>query len=114
MTNFLLKMSLVLMTGMLSSLAIPPDGAPVTISPKHQDYLNFKIIGERNIFDVNRTRRSRGGLTSEEAKPARMDTFTLVGTLTYERGPYAFFDGTSADYRKVLDPGKTIADYRIS
>jgi hypothetical protein len=43
-----------------------------------------------------------------------VDTFTLVGTLTYEKGPYAFFDGSSSEYRKVLETGKTIAGHKIT
>ena len=27
---------------------------------------------------------------------------TLVGTMTYEKGTFAFFDGSSSEYRKAL------------
>jgi hypothetical protein len=88
----------------------PTPSQPSTAGPR--DYASFKLIAERNIFNANRSRRS-GRASSEERKPNRVDTVTLVGMLTYEKGPYAFFDGSSSDYRKVLGPGKTIAGYTI-
>ena len=43
----------------------------------------------------------------------RTDEFTLVGTMSYAKGKFAFFDGSSSDYRKVLAPGATIAGYTV-
>ena len=74
------------------------------------DFTSFKIISDRNIFNANRTRRSAGG---EDKKASKVDDLTLVGTLIYEKGPYAFFEGSSSEYRKVLEAGKTIAGYKI-
>jgi Ca2+-binding EF-hand superfamily protein len=71
----------------------------------------FKIIAERNIFDTSR--RGPRPANAREERPKRMDTLSLVGTLFYAKGPYAFFDGSSPDYRKVLEPGKTILGYKI-
>src|SRR5262249_54409031 len=73
----------------------------------------FKLIVERNIFDSNRRAARRGRDGDEEAPPKRTESFTLVGTLVYEKGPYAFFDGASSDYRKVLELGKNIAGYKF-
>ena len=33
--------------------------------------------------------------------------------MSYEKGIFAFFDGTSSDYKKVLKPNETIAGYRL-
>ena len=39
---------------------------------------------------------------------------TLVGTMTYEKGTFAFFDGTSSDYKKALKLTDTIAGYKVT
>ena len=75
------------------------------------DLASFKIITDRNIFNSNRSSRSRG----DEKKPAsKVELFALTGTLTYEKGTFAFFDGSSAEYRKVLKPEGKIAGYQIT
>jgi len=77
------------------------------------DYQSFKIITDRNIFDPNRSSRSSRTRT-EEAKPARVESFALVGTMSYENGTYAFFDGTGSSYRKAIKTGDTIAGYKVA
>jgi hypothetical protein len=47
------------------------------------------------------------------ARPRRTDVFGLVGTMSYEKGYFAFFDGSSSDYRKATQPSETIADYNV-
>jgi hypothetical protein len=42
-----------------------------------------------------------------------VDSFALVGILSYEKGQFAFFDGTSSEFRKVLQSEGTIAGYKI-
>jgi hypothetical protein len=34
--------------------------------------------------------------------------------MSYDKGQYAFFDGSSSDYKKVVEPGKTIAGYTVT
>ena len=75
------------------------------------DFQAFKILTERNIFDPNRSSDSGG--RSEPRKAARVESFALLGTLSYEKGNFAFFDGTDSAYRKALKIGDTIAGYRI-
>lgn len=80
--------------------------------PGHGEYTSFNLISERNIFNsarMSRAARARG----EERKPNRVDTLTFVGVISYEKGPFAFFDGSSDEYRKVLEPGKSIAGYKV-
>ncbi len=38
----------------------------------------------------------------------------LVGTMSYEKGLFAFFNGNSADLKKALQVGEKIADYTIT
>jgi hypothetical protein len=74
------------------------------------DFASFQIIGQRNIFDPNRVphRRSSG--------PAAhvVDSFSFVGTMSYAKGNFAFFDGTSPDFRKVLELNGNIADFKVT
>ncbi len=87
----------------------PSTNAP---APGRLDYTSFRIITDRNIFNPNRRRdRGRGG--GEERAAPRVDWFSLVGTMSYEKGNFAFFDGSGFQYRKVLQPEASIAGYKI-
>lgn len=84
-----------------------------TIAPN--SFEAFKIVAERNIFDPNRRQRSRGGPPpAETVKPKPIEAFTLVGAMSYSKGAFAFFEGTSSDYRKSVKPGDSIAGYKVS
>jgi len=74
------------------------------------DFSNFQIISERNIFNPDRTARHRHG---DRPQPVA-DAFSLVGTMSYAKGTFAFFDGTSSDYRKVVQNAGTIAGYKVT
>jgi hypothetical protein len=67
------------------------------------------MVAERNIFDPNRFPRSN----RERVQRKNVESFGLVGTMSYEKGDFAFFDGTSSDYRKVLKASDTIAGYKV-
>jgi hypothetical protein len=41
-------------------------------------------------------------------------TFSLAGTMSYRKGMFAFFNGTSSDYQKALQEGGTIAGYTVA
>jgi len=73
------------------------------------DYAAFQMVADRNIFNPNRSPRSGPAL----AQPKTVESFTLVGTMSYEKGIFAFFDGTSSDFQKVLKPNDTIAGYKV-
>lgn len=75
----------------------------------------YRIIAERNIFDPTRQPRSGGrSRPRAEARPARIDGFSLLGTLIFDKGAFAFFDGTDSKYRKVASPSDTIAGYKVA
>lgn len=84
------------------------------------DYASFsRFITERNIFDPNRyPRNAREGRTRNTIRTTRTQraapTFTLVGTMSYHKGMFAFFDGNNADLRKVLSAPASIADYTVA
>lgn len=79
------------------------------------DLDSFRIISQRNIFDPNRSpRRASRTVSSEPQRAPRTERFALLGTMSYEKGSFAFFDGTSSDYRRSLKPGDDIAGFKIA
>ena len=92
-----------------------PASAQPTNRPGRADFSAFKLVTDRNIFDPRRRGYSRETRQRDSSRPRRLEYVTLVGTMSYEeKGPLAFFDGTSSDYRKVLKPAETIAGYRVT
>jgi len=88
-------------------------GRAQTNAPSLFAYDSFRLITDRNIFNP---RRSARYVPSERTRTraVRADSFALVGTLSYEKGLFAFFDGSSPDYRKVLKEEDTIAGFKIA
>lgn len=70
----------------------------------------FRIVAERNIFNAN---RSGGQVRLPSRRPAQVDSFTLVGTMAYEKGAFAFFNGSSSAYSKVVKASGVIAGYKV-
>jgi len=71
---------------------------------------SFNVIEHNNIFDPNRRpyfQRPQG------QTPPRMEGFALRGTMSYKKGKFAVFDGTSSEYNKVLSEGGNIAGYTV-
>jgi hypothetical protein len=85
-------------------------------TPARADYSSFTIVAERNIFNPHRSKHSgdRPPPRTEPEKRVKMDRFALLGTMSYEKGRYAFFDGSSADFRKVAKPEDSIAGFKIA
>jgi hypothetical protein len=87
--------------------------------PGPADYPAFsRFITDRNIFDPNRqphyyssnTRRTTPRIrTRSNSAPA----LTLVGTMSYEKGMFAFFNGNSDDLKKALRVADKIAGYTV-
>ena len=73
-------------------------------------YDSFQIITRNNIFDPNR-RYEETYHRPNQHPPA--NRFSLVGTMSYPKGKFAFFDSPNADYKKVLEPGGSIAGYTV-
>jgi hypothetical protein len=80
------------------------------------DYVSFRVISERNIFNPRRSGRSTTRTTTrtEPERRVRMERFALLGTMSYEKGRYAFFDGSGSDFRKVAKPDDLIAGFKIT
>jgi len=74
-----------------------------------------RFVTERNIFDPNRYPSSSPTRSTYRSRVARSaPTFTLVGTMSYGKGMFAFFDGNNSDLRKVLSPSGGIAGYTVA
>ena len=43
-----------------------------------------------------------------------MESFSLVGIMAYDKGVFAFFDGTKGDYKKALQTDGVIGDYKVA
>jgi len=86
--------------------------------PGPQDYARFSsFITDRNIFDPNRTPHSYVPGQSSRRAPTRRNGapgIQLVGTMSYEKGWFAFFSGNSSDLSQVLRVGGKLEDYTIT
>jgi hypothetical protein len=87
--------------------------------PGPTDYGRFSaFITDRNIFDPGRyshdPNRPRPIFTPQQQRYA--PAFTLVGTMSYEKGMFAFFDGNQSNLRKVLyqSDSNNIAGFTVS
>jgi len=82
---------------------------PNVVPATGTDFASFQIIGQRNIFDPNRVPHRRSGAAARV-----VDSFSFVGTLSYAKGTFAFFDGTGQDFRKVLELNGSIAGFKVA
>lgn len=73
-------------------------------------YDSFQVVTRNNIFDPNRTHYVA---RERRPQPKPVNRFSLVGTMSYPKGKFAFFDSPNADYKKVLEPGGSIAGYTV-
>jgi hypothetical protein len=83
--------------------------APVATSPA-RSFDAFQVIAERNIFNPNRTGRTRA---VQEEKPPRIDEISLVGTMQYDKGLMAFFDSPDSAYSKAAREGESVGDFKV-
>jgi len=94
-----------------ASAATQPTNAPA----RGLDFASFQIITNRNIFNPRRSARYTPPTERPASAPAaKVDYFALVGIMSYEKGPFAFFDGSAPEYRKVLKQDDTIAGFKIA
>ena len=88
-----------------------PSDPPRVESPAHGlDESAFRVVPERNIFNAN---RSGGTVRGPSQRPARIEFFTLVGTMAYEKGAFAFFEGSNSEFTKVMKTDGVIAGHKL-
>jgi hypothetical protein len=83
--------------------------------PSDQSLTAFKLIAERNIFNANRRAGSAGGAPPppRQERQAKIEAFSLLGTMLHGGGMFAVFEGTESQYNKVLKNGDLIAGHKI-
>jgi hypothetical protein len=92
-------------------------GAQSNGVPGPTAYSSFsRFITERNIFDPSRYAHNAARPYQSARTIHSTPTFTLVGTMSYEKGMFAFFDGNNPDLRKVLfqSDSNSIAGYTVA
>jgi hypothetical protein len=108
-------------TPILMTLALAAGGLNAQSTnnvPGATDYPAFsRFVTERNIFDPNRqphytSTRTRSSHTRTHSSSA--PAFTLVGTMSYEKGLFGFFSGNSDDLKQVLPISGKIAGYTLT
>lgn len=113
---------LALAAGLLGQPAsAPPTPTPVPARDRERtpnrsrpvDYSAFRVIAERNIFNAARSGGRVAAPPREARRPARVDTLAVVGLMSYEKRAYAFFDGSSSDFRKAVPVGGTVAGCKV-
>ncbi len=92
-----------------SAKAAPPATSTGTVD-------DFKAISDRNIFN---TRRYAGRTQSDTPPPTTrrervIESVSLLGTLEYDKGRVAFFEGSGSDSRKSAKVEDTIAGCKIT
>ena len=89
-----------------------PENTPARAGPVPQsfDESAFRIVAERNIFNAN---RSGGQVRLPSRRATSVEFFTLVGTMDYEKGTFAFFEGSSSQLTKVMKANDVVAGHKL-
>jgi hypothetical protein len=74
----------------------------------------FRAIAERNIFNPNRTARQTAGRPADVPTGPADEVIALVGTLDYEKGVFALFEGSEPAHRQALKAGGRIVGLTIT
>ena len=72
----------------------------------------FKMVTVTNIFNSRRS-ATYVPSTSPAVRPTRFESFSLVGVMAYEKGPFVFFEGSPSEYQKVLQKDQSIGGFKI-
>jgi len=89
---------------------------PAPPAPATGTFDDFKAIPDRNIFN---TRRYAGRTQTDTPPPQQrrnpvIESFSLLGTLEYEKGRVAFFEGSGSGMKKSAKVDDTIGDCKIT
>ena len=94
--------------------------AQTNSSAAETDYAQFsRTVTDRNIFDPNRVPHSPRSTTPPRTKPRTksrsggMTGIALVGTMSYEKGWFAFFNAGDSDNKKVIAAGGEVGGNQV-
>jgi hypothetical protein len=83
--------------------------------PGDTDYSTFsQFITQRNIFDPNRYPHEVYHHTTQHIRRTSAPEVTLVGTMAYQKGMFAFFSGNDWSLRKILTTSNSIVGYTVT
>jgi len=87
--------------------------------PKPDEYAKFSsFVTDRNIFDPNRVQHSYNPIKPYKPPtnktPPVVPSVQLVGTMSYEKGWFAFFNANTEEYQQALYAGGKIIGYTIT
>jgi len=97
---------------LFSQVAAADDPAATNALPAARTFESFRIISDRNVFNQNRSSRAARRESSRPAAPV-IQSLSLVGTMSFEKGNFAFFDGSRPEYKKPVKAGEKIAGYEV-
>ena len=89
----------------------------VAAEPAVQDYSSFsQFIAARNIFNPNRQPLAISAPNGVPPGVPQIETsrLQLVGTMNYEKGMFAFFNGTTMDLSAVVQRGDNLHGYTVA
>ncbi|MEQ2006187.1 MAG: hypothetical protein ABMA26_05260 [Limisphaerales bacterium] len=95
----------------------PAQSKPAPSKPTRVDdgFKDFAVIAQRNVFNANRSLTPTPAASKTKATPPpKIEAFALLGTMSLERGSVAFFDGTSATFRKAVETGDKLGTYTVA
>jgi hypothetical protein len=86
--------------------------------PGPEDYDKFsRFVTDRNIFDPNRQPHNYGSRSTYHTTHIRSHGtpgIQFVGTMSYEKGMFAFFNGNTTELSKVVQVGDKIQGYMVT
>jgi hypothetical protein len=105
--------SILLLT--LLAVSAAPGQSTNVVADAPPDYSTFsQFIATRNIFNPDRVPiHESTGRRRRRSTPAGTPFIALVGTMNYQKGMFAFFNGNPADNQKVLQNDGKIAGYTV-
>jgi hypothetical protein len=109
MRHFTFILLLTLLT--VSAAPAQSTNAMANGAPDYSSYSQF--IATRNIFNPDRYPIHETGKRHPRHPSAGTPFIALVGTMNYQKGMFAFFNGNPSDYQKVLQSDEQIAGYTV-
>lgn len=99
--------------GLLAATA--PLSAETNAAPpaRQTSFADFQLIAERNIFNGNRSGQRVSARPGAPQIPARVESFTLVGTLNADGRKTAFFDGSESAFRRSVRKNEQFAGFTL-
>jgi hypothetical protein len=111
------KLSVLVFSSLLcGAQATDMTNAPALTNPpaaSGTNFESFRLVAERNIFNQSRSPRSARRSNTPARVAPKVQALSLVGTMSFAKGNFAFFDGTSPDYKKPVKAGDKIAEYEV-